>query len=64
MNDEGYKDPTAEQAVANVMREQRNDRAEAAMKTIRTLQSVAHLAGFDVIGRIELRDNFTGRMWK
>lgn len=64
MNDEGYKDPTAEQAVANVMREQRADRVEAATKTIRTLQSVAHLAGFDIIGRIELKDNYTGRVWK
>ncbi len=64
MNDEGYKDPTAEQAVANVMRQRKESAAFQAMKTIKTMQNVAHLAGFDVVGKIELRDNKTGRIWR
>ena len=64
MNDEGYQDPTAELAVAHVMKAQKRSRAEQAMKTIKTLQAVAHLAGFDIVGRIELQDQTTGRVWK
>ena len=64
MNDEGYKDPTAEKAVSHVMREQKESAAVHAMKTIKTLQNVAHLAGFDIVGKIELKDNNTGRVWK
>ena len=64
MNDEGYKDPTAETAIGHVMREQKETAAAHAMKTIKTLQNMAHLAGFDIVGKIELRDHKTGRIWK
>jgi len=64
MNDEGYKDPTAEEAIGHVMREQKRNRNEQAMKTIKTLQNVAHLAGFDIVGRIELKEHTSGRIYK
>ena len=64
MNDEGYSDPTAEQAIGHVMTEQRKRRSDQETKTIKTLQNVAHLAGFDIVGRIELREHKSGRIYR
>ena len=64
MNDEGYSDPTAETAIGHVMNEQKKRRNDQATKTIKTLQNVAHLAGFDIVGRIELREHRSGRIFK
>ena len=64
MNDEGYCDPTAETAIGHVMNEQKKRRNDQATKTIKTLQNVAHLAGFDIVGRIELREHKSGRIYR
>ena len=64
MNDEGYSDPTAETAIGHVMNEQKKRRNDQATKTIKTLQNVAHLAGFDIVGRIELREHNSGRIYR
>lgn len=64
MNDEGYSDPTAETAIGHVMNEQKKRRNDQATKTIKTLQNVAHLAGFDIVGRIELREHKSGRIYR
>ena len=58
-NSEGYPDPTAEKAMRNYEK-----RKTLARKTIVTLQNVAHLAGFDIVGKIRLREHDTGREWK
>ena len=58
-NREGYPDPTAEKAMRNYEK-----RKILARKTILTLQNVAHLAGFDIVGQIKLKDHDTGREWK
>ena len=64
MNDEGYSDQTAETAIGHVMNEQKKRRNDQATKTIKTLQNVAHLAGFDIVGRIELREHKSGRIYR
>ena len=64
MNDEGYSDQTAETAIRHVMTEQRKRRSDQETKTIKTLQNVAHLAGFDIVGRIELRKHKSGRIYR
>ena len=64
MNDEGYSDQTAETAIRHVMTEQRKRRSDQETKTIKTLQNVAHLAGFDIVGRIELREHKSGRIYR
>lgn len=64
MNDEGYSDPTAETAIGHVMKEQKKRRSDQVTKTIKTLQNVAHLAGFDIVGRIELREHKSGRIYR
>ncbi len=58
-NSEGYPDPTAEKAMRNYEK-----RKILARKTILTLQNVAHLAGFDIVGQIKLKDHDTGREWR
>ena len=64
MNDEGYSDQTAETAIGHVMKEQKKQNVSQAQKTIKTLQNVAHPAGFDIVGRIELREHRSGRIFK
>ena len=58
-NSEGYKDPTAFQAMRNVTQEERrvND-------LIFVLKFIINLAGFDLIRRIEIRDKSTGREYR
>ena len=64
MNDEGYSDPTADTVIGHVMTEQRKRRSDQEIETIKTLQNVAHLAGFDIVGRIELREHKSGRIYR
>lgn len=56
MNAEGYPDPTADKAI------KRADKApEQVSELIRTIKAVA---GFDIVGRIELREHRSGRIFK
>jgi len=65
MNDElkrngsGYYDPTAEQALKPIVAKERK-----VSQVIKTIQAVAHLAGFEIEGRITLIDKETGEVWK
>ena len=58
-NGSGYYDPTAYKAMKNITKEEKK-----VLKVIKTLQSVAHLAGFEIEGRIVLRDKETGEVWR
>lgn len=58
-NGSGYIDPTAEQALKKVSKEEMR-----VSKVIKTMQSIAHLAGFNVEERIVLRDNETNQIWR
>lgn len=66
-NQEGYHDPTAGQAMANVRREEQQREAEA-MQAISTLMSIirqaAALAGMEIVGRITFRDKDTGKEYR
>ena len=59
MNAEHYKDPTADRAVHNAMKTPDN-----VMQVINMMKAVARVAGFDVVGRIHLKDRATGKEWK
>lgn len=61
MNDEGYRDPTADKAIAHVMHEKTPARVS---EVAHTLRLIAGLAGFDIEGRIVLRDRVTNRVYK
>ena len=60
-NGENYPDPTAYEAIKNVDRENR-ERDILAKKVIKTIQNVAHLAGFDIVGKITLREHKSGEI--
>lgn len=66
-NSEGYSDPTPGAAWGNIRREEHRRDAEA-MDTISRLipvmKQTAELAGFEVVGRITLKDKATGKEWR
>lgn len=66
-NQEGYYDPTAGQAMANIRREEQQREAET-IQTIGTLMSIirqaAALAGMEIVGRITFRDKDTGKEYR
>lgn len=57
-NSEGYRDPTAGEAISSADRPPKQ-----IVEVIRLIRSVAGLAGFEIVGRIRLRDRETGREW-
>lgn len=58
-NGEGYPDPTAYQAIKEA------DRTPKPVKDVmKTLRTVASMAGFDIIGKIILKDKETGKEWR
>ena len=59
MNREGYNDPTAEQAIRNA-----EYTPPEVMQVINMMKAIAGVAGFDVIGRIQLRDRTTRKEWR
>ncbi|WP_418933615.1 hypothetical protein [Hominenteromicrobium sp.] len=66
-NAEGYADPTAGAAYNNIRREEKRRDAEAMeviSRLIPVMKQTAELAGFEVVGRITLRDKNTGKEWK
>ena len=58
-NGSGYKDPTAEKAIKSVIANEKK-----VTKLIKTIQAVAHLAGYEIEGRIVLRDKKSGEIWR
>ena len=59
MNGERYRDPTADEAVKHADRT-----PEPVMKVIYLLRDIAGLAGFEIVGRICLKDKSSGREWR
>ncbi len=58
-NGSGYYDPTAYKAIKRV-----TEGEKKVSRVIKTLQAVAHLAGFEIEGRIVLVDKETGEIWR
>lgn len=67
-NAEGYPDPTAGAALSNIRKEQRQqeeaERLAAISRLIPVIKQVAELAGFEIAGRITLRDKKTGKEYR
>lgn len=66
-NGEGYTDLTAGTACKNIQREKqkREEQRQAAISSlIPIIKEVAALAGFEVVGRITLRDRRTGKEYR
>lgn len=64
-NAEGYSDPTPGEAMSNIRREQRQqevaERLAVISRLIPVMKQTAELAGFEVVGRITLKDKETGK---
>lgn len=66
-NGEGYIDPTASQAWNNIRRaekQQETERLIVISSLIPIMKQTADLAGFEVVGRIILRDKKTGKEYR
>ena len=66
-NKEGYPDPTAGEALGTVAKEERQEARErnaAVTSLITMLKQIISLAGFELVGRIVLRDKETGQEYR
>ena len=66
-NKEGYTDQTAGEAIGTVVKEERKEERErnAAVTTLITmLKQIISLAGFELVGRIVLKDKVTGKEYR
>lgn len=66
-NSEGYPDPTAGGAWSNIRRAERQQEAERLAvigNLIPVMKQTAELAGFEVVGRITLKDKGTGKEYR
>ena len=61
-NSEGYPDPTAYDALKVLDEQQTRDRQRISA-VIHIVRCVLDLAGFQLVGRIELQDKRTGRVY-
>lgn len=62
-NKEGYADSTAGRALEKVQRAERKREGDIS-DLIKMLKLIISLAGFELIGRIELKDKQTGKEYK
>lgn len=58
-NKEGYPDPTAGKAIHEA-----DKTPETVCWLIKTFKDIAALVGFEIVGRITLRDKKTKREWR
>lgn len=58
-NGEGYPDPTAYAAIKNIEYETKRFN-----RLLKTIFSICEMAGFKIEGRIVLKDEKTGRIWR
>lgn len=70
-NAEGYPDPTAGEAYKNIVKKEwakayaeESERLNRISSLIPILRATAELAGFDIIGRIPLKDRETGKEYR
>lgn len=66
-NIEGYPDPTAGEAIGTLTKEERKEERErnaAVTSLITILKQIISLAGFELVGRIVLKDKETGKEYR
>lgn len=66
-NSEGYSDPTPGAAWSNMRKAERQQEAERMAvinNLIPVMKQTAELAGFEVVGRITLKDKATGKEYR
>ena len=66
-NSEGYSDPTPGAAWSNMRKSERQQEAErmaVISNLIPVMKQTAELVGFEVVGRITLKDKATGKEYR
>lgn len=58
-NGSGYYDPSAKEAMVNA-----DEELQRIGRLMTTLKYICRLAGFDIEGRIVLKDRKTGKVWR
>lgn len=64
LNGSGYIDNTAYQDLGNIAREEKQQLDDAANELIKDVKALIRDRGFDVIGRIGIKDRATGKEFK
>lgn len=62
-NQDGYKDPTAFQAIKQVIKEEETEEKQLATLVF-VLKYIISMTGFELIGRIELKNKKSGRVYR
>lgn len=62
-NKEGYPDPTAGEAIGTVAREEKRHNEEVT-NLVNVIKQIISLAGFEMVGRITLKDKKTGKEYR
>ena len=62
-NQSGYADPTAYEAISNIIKEEKK-LDKRVRNLIRVLRFIIDWAGFELIGRIEIRDKKTRKEFR
>lgn len=62
-NHEGYSDPTAYERLKPIIREE-DEQQKRLNNLIFVLKYIIHLAGFELLNRIEIKDRKTGREYR
>lgn len=63
LNHEGYPDPTAHYGIKEVVKEE-SEQERRIRHLMHIVREAAHLAGFEVVGRITFKDKKTGREFR
>lgn len=63
LNHEGYPDPTAHYGIKEVVKEE-SEQERRIRHLMHIVREAAHLAGFEVVGRITFKDKKTGKEFK
>lgn len=62
-NSEGYNDPTAYEGLKPIFHEE-NELDHKVHNLIKVIQSIVHMAGFEVIGRIQIKHKQSGKEYR
>lgn len=62
-NAEGYADPTAYYGTKEIVREE-SEQERRIRHLMHIIREAAHLAGFEVVGRITFKDKKTGKEFR
>ena len=63
LNHEGYPDPTAHYGIKEVVKEE-SEQERRIRHLMHIIREAAHLAGFEVVGRITFKDKKTGNEFR